>query len=180
MKNKKTLYLLLILVLVIFAVISWSGLFSEKKEISQDKLFESQTWEITNPGDEKNVNYQASFAIFTNGTFRTFSDSMYHNLSEDVYIESSGLNIVNVKKPLVTWDDFFKTMPFKLTKECLTTGTGQTFCTNYNASLKFYLNEMPDPNALDKVINAKDRLLVSYGSENNTEIEKQIETIPEL
>ena len=32
------------------------------------------------------VDYKAGFAIFTNGTFRIFTDSKYHNQSADVFI----------------------------------------------------------------------------------------------
>lgn len=44
------------------------------------------------------VDYRASFAIFTNGLKRTFTAAMYHNQSEEVYIESSNPSIVFVKK----------------------------------------------------------------------------------
>ena len=58
------------------------------------------------------VNKKASFAIFTNGTFRLFTAAMYHNLSEDVFIQADNPNIVHVKKTGITWDVFFKTLPF--------------------------------------------------------------------
>lgn len=130
-----------------------------------------------NPADEQ-VDYQASFAIFTNGTFRIFTAAMYHNLSEDVFIRAENPNIIQVKKEGVTWDDFFKTLPFKLAKDCLTTGTGQTFCSNGSGELKFFRNGIPDPGALDRIIAAGDQLLVSYGKENNAQIQKQIQQIP--
>lgn len=59
---------------------------------------------------------KASFAIFTNGTFRVFTASMYHNRSNDVFIEASNPNLVRIKKNGITWDDFFKTLPMKLTR----------------------------------------------------------------
>jgi hypothetical protein len=51
-----------------------------------------------------------------------------------------------------------------LTKECLVTGTKQTFCTGEEGNLKFYINDIEDKNALDKVINGGDILLVKYGN----------------
>ena len=39
------------------------------------------------------IDRKASFAIFTNGTFRVFTASMYHNLSQDVYIEANNPNL---------------------------------------------------------------------------------------
>jgi hypothetical protein len=35
---------------------------------------------------------------------------------------------VHVRKAGVIWSDFFKTLPMELTKDCLITGTKQTFC----------------------------------------------------
>lgn len=123
----------------------------------------------------RKVNYSASFAIFTNGTFRIFTNPMYHNLSKDVYIEVSNPNTVYVKKSEITWNDFFRTLPFKLTKECLTTGTKQIFCTDTEGTLKFYLNGKEDKDALDKEIKQGDELLVTYGDEDDEQIQKQLQ-----
>src|SRR3989338_991461 len=128
--------------------------------------------------EEVEVDTKASFAIFTNGTLRIFTDSRYHNLSPDVYIESPNPNIVHVKKAGITCDDFFKTLPMKLEDDCLTTGTGQTFCTNETRALKFYINGQLDAATLNRVINSGDKLLVSYGPLNDPAIEYQLEQIP--
>lgn len=108
---------------------------------------------------------RASFVIYTNGTLRIFTDPRYHNLSEDVYLEADDPGIVHVKKPDITWADFFETLPMKLTAECLATGTGQRFCTDENRKLKFYLNGELRPDALDETIQDGDELLVSFGEE---------------
>ena len=128
-------------------------------------------------GSDKKVTKQASFAIYTNGTFRVFTNSMYHNLSDDVFIQSINPSIIQIKKEGITWDDFFKTLPFKLDPDCLTTGTGQTFCTGQAGRLKFYINGLEDENALDKIIDNGDKLLISFGNEE-AEITGQLEKIP--
>lgn len=124
------------------------------------------------------VNSQASFAIFTNGTFRVFTASMYHNLSEDVYIQADNPNVVLVKKSGITWDDFFKTLPFSLTKNCLTTGTKETFCTGAKGTLKFYLNGEQEEEILGLEIQNNDTLLVTFGNESEIVIKEQIDQIP--
>lgn len=113
---------------------------------------------------EEAVNYKATFSIVTNGTTRIFTDSKYHNLSEDVYIEASSPNTVVVKKSGVTWDYFFRTLPMELSKECLTTGTQQIFCTDKTKTLRFFVNDKEDPDALDKEIKDGDSLRVTYGN----------------
>lgn len=125
-----------------------------------------------------NTDIEAHFAIFTNGTFRIFTASMYHNLSPDAYIEASNPNLIKIKKSGTTWNDFFTTLPFKLTSECLTTGTGQTFCTGKQGTLKFYLNGTQMTDALSQVINHGDKLLVTFGSESEAQIQEQLKQIP--
>lgn len=124
------------------------------------------------------VNYSAGFAIFTNGTFRIFTAPMYHNLSEDVFIKADNPNIVHVKKSGITWDNFFKTLPFKLSKDCLTTGTKQAFCTSEKGSLEFYLNGKKEDDLLSKEIKDGDRALITYGNENEKQIENQFQQVP--
>lgn len=108
------------------------------------------------------VDIKATFKIITNGTTRIFTDSKYHNQSKDVFIEKTDPNIINIKKSGVTWSDFFRTLPMSLDKNCLITGTKQTFCTENGKFLKFYINETEDPNALEKVIKNDDKLLVIF------------------
>src|SRR3989344_9003383 len=125
----------------------------------------------------KIVDYEARFAIYTNGIKRVFTNSMYHNLSKDVYIEASDPSIVHVKKDGVTWMDFFATLPMKLSKDCLTTGTNETFCMTKNATLKLYLNGVRNDNLLTEKINNGDWALISYGTENEAQIKPQLNSL---
>lgn len=124
---------------------------------------------------QQSVEKAATFAIFTNQTVRIFTDPKYHNQSEDVFIQAENPQTVHVKKQGTTWGDFFNTLPMKLEKECLTTGTGQVFCTGSSGALSFYINGKKDADALDREINDGDKLLVSFGSE--TDIQNQLRQI---
>ena len=125
----------------------------------------------------KNVDYKAKFAIFTNGTKRIFTAAMYHNLSKDVYLEASDPSVVHVKKDGVMWMNFFTTLPFKLDKNCLTTGTKETFCATPNATLKFYLNGVRNDSLLFEKIKDGDSALISYGTENEAQIKSQLKSL---
>lgn len=108
--------------------------------------------------------FTASFEIYTLGTKRDFSDKKYHNASIDAYIEDAFPNNVIVNKDGITWQEFFATLPvpFKITSECLYTGTGQTFCNSETATLYFFLNDSEEPKALRKPISANDSLIIRY------------------
>lgn len=122
--------------------------------------------------------YQAAFAVYTNGTLRQFSGTMYLNQSEDVFIEASNPAIVQVKKPNITWQQFFDTLPISLTPTCLTTGTGQTFCSNQTTALRFFLNGTENPQLLQHVMKPKDRVLISYGITTAEEVLQQYKRVP--
>ena len=126
------------------------------------------------------VDYKTAFAIYTNGIFRVFTASMYHNLSKDVYIQADNPNIVHVKKSGITWDYFFKTLPFSVTKDCLITGTKETFCTNQTKTLKFYLNGIKTENLLDTEIKPNDKALITYGGEKDSETAEQLEKLSSI
>lgn len=120
--------------------------------------------------------YQASFAIYTNGTRRIFTDPKYHNTSEHVYITADDTSRLTVNQPQTTWKDFFNSLPspMKVENNCLTTGTGQIFCSNSSSSLKFFLNGKSDNNVLDKVIQLNDQLVISYGPIDDPNILEQL------
>lgn len=144
---------------------------SKETEISVSKS-PSPTLEIP-----KNVDYQARFTIYTNGVKRIFTNPMYHNLSPEVYIEALDPSIVHVKKEGITWMDFFITLPMKLDKNCLVTGTKETFCATPNATLKFYLNGTKTDNLLTSPIKDEDVILISYGKENDQQIQTQLNSL---
>jgi len=149
---KKVLFIFCVLV-VLAGIIGWQ-LYGKQRNANERTI-------ITAPSEP--TDFTASFEIYTNGTKRIFTAAMYHNQSPDVFIQSQDPGIVHVKKKGVTWTDFFETLPFALTKECLVTGTKQTFCTTETKKLRFFLNNAETPDALDLTIEPEDRLRVSYG-----------------
>ena len=113
---------------------------------------------------EEPVSYEASFEIYTNGTKRIFTASMYHNLSERVYITADNPSMVFVRASGVTWGEFFETLPMELTSKCLITGTGQRFCDGEGGSLEFYINGELVGDFLEREIKDKDEALITFTS----------------
>ncbi len=108
------------------------------------------------------IDFTAGFEIYTNGTKRIFNQDMYHNQSADVYLTSNNPSTIHIKKRGITWDDFFKTLPFSVTNNCLVTGTKQTFCTTVTQKLRFYLNEIENSDVLGLEIKEGDFLKIVY------------------
>ena len=159
------------LLLLVLASIIFSGCLKQK-EISGNEasqMIDISSVKVTTPTPsaeaiqmDQEVDFTANFEIYTLGTKRIFTNSMYHNQSEQVYISADEPSKVHVKEKDLTWGNFFETLPFSVTKECLITGTGQEFCTSESGHLVFTLNGEDAPNVLDAVIQAGDKLVIKY------------------
>lgn len=110
------------------------------------------------------VPYNATFQIVIDGETRTFTDPRYHNKSADVYITPEGSRQVQitVAQPNITWGILFATLPMSVTKDCIVTGTQQTFCSNASKQLRFYINGVESPDALITVIEPSSQLKIVY------------------
>jgi hypothetical protein len=162
MKKINSLLLLFTFVLLLSRCTVSKNTSDQAAEVTQSALPVTSPSGSTKPSTTT-VDFTASFEIFTNGTKRIFTDAKYHNQSSDVYIESTNPSRIHVKKAGVRWSDFFETLPFSLTRECLVTGTNQTFCTSETKKLRFFLNGEEVPQALNRPIQAGDSLRVTYG-----------------
>lgn len=164
---KILIFVIVVVLICVIAVVALNN--GAQKTTNTNGVIQPASIETTN---------RAAFAIFTNGTYRIFSDSKYHKLSTDVYIEEENPNILIVKKKGITWSDFFNTLPMKLSKDCLVTGTGQKFCNKEGGKLNFYINGENDYLALDKEIKNGDTLLVSFGINQNN-LKEELSQIPD-
>lgn len=108
------------------------------------------------------VDIRASFQIITQGVVRSFKNPKYHQKSLEVYLLVDDPSVVHAKRTGITWNDFFKTLPMKLTKDCLTTGDGETFCSGSGGALSFYLNDKEDSDLLDREIKDGDKALIKF------------------
>ena len=147
-------------IIVVFISISGFILFSKPqttKTLVQTTTFTQEDEKVNPPAGGK-----ASFTVVTGTTTRSFKAEKYHNQSPHVYIESLDPTIVHVKKTGITWEDFFKTLPMRLTKDCLITGDSETLCNGKSGTLKFYLNDTETPNLLDKEIRDGDKALINF------------------
>ncbi len=171
-------YLLPILVLV-FAVgllvvhVGAQQTLAQAAQIAQQKLRENTMASAKEP-------FLARFLIYTNGTKRIFSTRKYYLQWPDAFLRSDGPTIVHVATKGTTWGNFFHSLPLTLTQQCLVISQLQQFCTDSENSLKFYLNGKKISEFLTLEIHDGDRALISYGAENNVDIQDQLAAVEKL
>ncbi len=137
------------------------------------------------PGCElrQSVHWHADFALYIRGERYDFNQERFissteDELSENVHIHESYL-VVHVHREGTTWREFFDSLGFELTDQCLTTPEGEQFCTSGTERLSFILNGVRlDGLAFQDITNI-DRALISFGSESDAELLQQYAEVPD-
>lgn len=126
------------------------------------------------------IDIQARFLIYTNGTKRILFAKKYLMQWQDAFLRTDNPSIIHVRARGVRWDDFFYSIPIDINQTCLYISDKQQFCSKGANELKFYLNGEKAPNLLSREIHDGDRALFTYGSENSIELQHQLNELEKL
>ncbi|MBM3945603.1 MAG: hypothetical protein FJ317_08985 [SAR202 cluster bacterium] len=99
------------------------------------------------------------------------------HLSEDVHIHAPRYTVVHSHRFGVTWDEFFRSLGFRLsdptngardTQVCMTFPDGTKLCNSDRETWKFVVNGVRIDGVANLDIQDLNRVLISYGSEDDT------------
>ena len=68
----------------------------------------------------------------------------------------------------------FDTLGMQLSSQCFVFSDGREFCSSDEDELKFYVNDQKKEDISEYIFSEDDRILISYGSENESEIKEQL------
>jgi hypothetical protein len=71
----------------------------------------------------------------------------------------------------------FETLGMKFLSECITMDDGTEYCNDSNHTLKFFVNGVRNDMYNNYVLNDGDRILLSYGSETQEQIDEQLRAV---
>jgi len=112
------------------------------------------------------------------GDIFDFSGPAYQIKSSWQHFEARDGSTIHRHATGVMLGFLFETIGIGLDDECFSfkasAGGERRFCTNEEFSLKFYVNHEPVDNLTERVFEDGDRILISYGSEDQTQIDTQL------
>lgn len=150
---------------------------------------------VLDPKDLANrpeVHEHVDFAVYTNGKKIDFSKAEYQSdpMDKDVakdgareehdpftHLHDGKSNIIHKHREGVTIGYFFKTIGFDLTKDCFTTPTKESFCTNDTSSLKFFVNGKRSTLYDAYELHDLDRVLITYGPTLDNTVQTQLTSV---
>ena len=120
----------------------------------------------------------ASMLVKLHGDIFDFSGPAYQIKSSWIHFEARDGSTIHRHATGVMLGFLFETIGIGLDDECFSfkasAGGERRFCTNEDFSLKFYVNHEPVNSLTEIVFEDGDRILVSYGSEDQTQIDTQL------
>jgi hypothetical protein len=119
----------------------------------------------------------ASMLVRIFGDKFDFSLPTYQVKSPYIHFEGEDGNTVHRHATNVPLGYLFDSLKIGLTDDCFVfpdKAKQHTFCTNNDYSLKFYINHQKVNGIRNYVITDNDRILISYGNENQTQIDDQL------
>lgn len=103
-----------------------------------------------------------------------YSSTAYQIKSPYISFQKGNGETVHAMAKNVTMGFLFTSLRIGLDDKCFTFPDSRAFCTNANYTLKFYVNHHQVPDLKNYVFKDQDRLLISYGNENDTQINAQL------
>lgn len=132
------------------------------------------------PGCElrQGVHWHADFALYIRGERYDFNQERFFStveveLSENAHIHEPYYDIVHAHREGTTWREFFHSLGFELTDQCLTLPTGELLCNSETERLSFIVNGVRVDGLAFQDITDIDRALISFGDESDEELMQQ-------
>lgn len=119
----------------------------------------------------------ASISLIINGDKFDFTGKEFQLQSSFIHLENFDGYVIHRHSKDVTIGYLFDTLNFGLSSDCIIPPNGKKYCANSENTLKFYINEKKIDNLRDYLIFDGDFILISYGSENQDEISKQLKEL---
>jgi len=120
------------------------------------------------------IHIHAGVLVMIYGQQFDFTSLAYQLKSPYIHFEKDNGETVHMHAANVTMGFLFETLKIGLDDKCYTFPDARKFCTNDKYTLKFYINHHQVPDLANYVFKDNDRMLISYGDENETQINSQL------
>ena len=132
------------------------------------------------PGAPENAGKLGDEHIHASMLVRLFGDKFDFSLP-NYQIKTSWIHFENLDRDTihrhasgVELEFLFNSLSISLDENCFTFPDGRAFCTNEDYSLKYFINHKQVNDIREYVVMEEDRILISYGSEDQDAIEQQL------
>ena len=122
-------------------------------------------------GDE---HIHASVLVKIFGDKFDFSAPNYQVKTSWIHFENQDGDTIHRHSSGVELEFLFNSMNIAIDDQCFVFPDGRQFCSNEDYTLKFYVNQQKVEDLRTYIVQEEDRILISYGNEDQETIDKQL------
>ena len=122
-------------------------------------------------GDE---HIHASLLVSIFGDKFDFSTPNYQVKTPWIHFENQDGDTIHRHSTGVELEFLFNSMSVGVDENCFVFPDGRQFCNNEDYSLKFYINQQKVDDIRNYIVQEDDRILITYGNEDQLAIDKQL------
>lgn len=128
------------------------------------------------------IHTHADFKVYLNGEEYDFNQTKYMTtenvtISPFMHLHDNNGDVVHQHMSTVTFSEFFYTLKMDLTDSCFTLDNGTSYCTDSEKNLRMFVNGKEVFELLNYEFNDLDRILITYGTDDESIIKEQIESV---
>ena len=182
MKKTGILY---IVILVLFALLAWqwvskAGFAGElNRQIGELQKDNNDLHLLTGIGPLRSTHNHADIKVYINGNAVDFSQQKYQLAARFIHFEEGIGNVVHTHATGLTIGHLFRSLGGDFSNNCAALEKNN-YCSEGSKKLRFYVNGNPSNEFDNYAIKDLDRILVSYGTESEADIQKQLESVTNL
>ena len=135
-------------------------------------------------GDLGSAHEHAALLISLNGTDVDLAQQKYMVRSNYIHVESYNGTLdgttLHKHSSNVPLGEFLKSIRMDISNGCFITDNNQRFCDTDEYKLTSYVNGNETNDIMNYVVNDDDRILITYGKQNSTELDREFEKLNNL
>ena len=179
MTKKDTVFYVLILILVVLFLWKWLSKGTLINQLNLLQKHNTQLQLLSGMGPLGSTHLHADVKVYINSKAIDFSQRKYQLTTSFIHFEEGIGNLIHIHATGLTVGHLLKSVGIDFNNDCIIIES-QSYCNENEKKLKFYVNGQLNNEFDNRVIKDLDKYLISYGNENESEIQKQVSSVTNL
>ncbi|MEK6983108.1 MAG: hypothetical protein AABX33_00915 [Nanoarchaeota archaeon] len=179
MKKKDMILSAAVLALTVMFLWQWISKGALINQLNQLQKNNNQLHLLTGVDLLSSAHLHADVKVYINGNVVDFSQKKYQLKNSFIHFEEGIGDVIHTHASGLTIGHMLKSVGIDFNSNCVTLDS-KNYCNDKENRLKFYLNGQPNNEFDNRVIRDLDKYLISYGSEDDLEIQKQLNSVTNL
>lgn len=179
MGKKDLIFYFVILILAVLFLWQWlsnGSLINQLNELQKDN---NDLHLLSGIGALRSTHQHADIKVYINGQSIDFSQKRYQLAARFIHFEEGIGDVIHTHATGLALGHLFKSLGMDFNNNCIVFER-QSYCSNGGKTLKFYVNRQPNKEFGNYVVRELDKILISYGIEDEAELQNQLNSVTNL